>query len=91
MNISAEQYQVLRDAEEEDMYTTYVEESTVHILTFGSKPVGVYSTPELALDARDRFIETVDKHHDKTWIDIMFDVVPMQLDMPVDITRIRPN
>jgi hypothetical protein len=66
-------------------------ESTVYILTFGSKPVGVYSTNELALDARDQFIEIVDKHHDKTWIDIMFYVIPMQLDMPVDITRIRPN
>lgn len=68
-----------------------IEESTVYILTFGSKPVGVYSTEELALDSRDSFISTVDKHKDKTWIDIMFEVVPMQLDMPLDILKIKAN
>lgn len=68
-----------------------IEESTVYVLTFGSKPVGVYSTPELALENRNAFISTVDRHKDKTWIDIMFEVIPMQLDMPLDITKIKAN
>lgn len=68
-----------------------IEESTVYVLTFGSKPVGVYSTPELALDSRDSFISTVGHHKDKTWIDIMFEVVPMQLDVPLDILKIKAN
>ena len=89
MEISLEDYVQMRD----DAYNAVSDflESTVYVLTFGSKPVGVYSTPELALENRNAFISTVDRHKDKTWIDIMFEVIPMQLDMPLDITKIKAN
>jgi len=63
-------------------------ESTVFILTMGGKPIGVYSTPELASENRDKFIEKIGIH---TNIDFMFEVQPFRLNMPVDITRIRVN
>jgi hypothetical protein len=64
-------------------------ESSVFVLTMGEKPIGVYSTPEIAEGKKNEFIDKLSIRHKN--IEFLFEIKPFKLDMPVDIMQIRTN